>query len=108
MSITKTFSTMVLAAGLAAMTSVAWAQGETPRPQTSNPSATVNQLMGLPPPPVGAPGNPSGNAADRTAIQPPANVRPTNPSNVQGNLGSQGTENRPASPTRSQPSSPTN
>lgn len=110
MSITKIIGAATIAAGLIATTGTVWAQGggETPRPQTSNPSSTVDTLTGRPPVSPGMPGNPTGNRQDVPVVQPPANALPAGPSNVQGNRGTQGTENRPAGIGRSQPPSPTN
>lgn len=83
---------------LLAVPSLAWAQGsEAPRPPGSDPSARVNQLQGLPPPPPGTPGNPTGNAADRPAMPPASNAVPARPiPSATGNPNSGGRTNGPS------------
>jgi len=89
---------------------IALAQGgnETQRPLGSDPSARVDQLQGLPPSAPGSPGNPSGRAADRPAVQPPANAIAARPSTVPGNARPTDSTSAPSAAGRSGTPSPTN
>ena len=81
---------------------------ETPRPPGSDPSARVDELQGLPPSFPGTRGNPSGLAADRPAVQPPANAIPARPSTVPGNARPTDATTGPSAAGRSGTPSPTN
>jgi len=90
---------------------IAEAQGgsnDTPHPLGSDLSVRVNQLQGLPPNAPVSPGNPTGRAADRPAVQRQANATRGNPSIVAGKTRPTDATTAPAASGPSGTPSPTN